>query len=182
MRHRGEFERAFHGTGLRADKVHSVDHLMRLPGSTNFMTKSKREKGYPEGERLARIVEWHPEHVYRLLDLPTLPEVAPSFPFFNEFGYEIASRFNSKDVTRFIRKGKPEISCSKLIASFYFIIIPHKVFTQGFHIMYIETHHMAKTVRHKKRMSSGSNGLINISFHQVPNPFIPDASILHAIK
>jgi P4 family phage/plasmid primase-like protien len=60
------------GTGLKADTCHSADHLMRLPETTNFLTEKKRKKGYPEGNRLASIVEWHPERVYRLEDLPTV--------------------------------------------------------------------------------------------------------------
>jgi hypothetical protein len=62
------------GTGLSADTCHSADHLMRLPGSTNFLTAKKRSFGYPEGDRPARIVDWHPERVYKLEDLPTLLE------------------------------------------------------------------------------------------------------------
>jgi P4 family phage/plasmid primase-like protien len=59
------------GTGLSADACHSADHLMRLPGTTNFLTTKKRSFGYPEGDRPARIIDWHPEHIYKLEDLPT---------------------------------------------------------------------------------------------------------------
>jgi hypothetical protein len=62
--------------GVKADSCHSVDHLMRAPGTTNFMTAKKRAKGYPEGDRPARIVDWHPEHVYPITDLPAVE--APS--------------------------------------------------------------------------------------------------------
>jgi hypothetical protein len=57
---------------VKADSCHSVDHLMRAPGTTNFMTAKKREKGYPEGDRPARIVDWNPEHVYPITDLPSV--------------------------------------------------------------------------------------------------------------
>jgi hypothetical protein len=57
------------GTRLRADKCHSADHLMRLPGTTNFLTAKKRSHGYPEGDRPARIVLWRPERVYKLEEL-----------------------------------------------------------------------------------------------------------------
>ena len=55
--------------GIKADSCWSVDHLMRAPGTTNFMTAKKRQKGYPEGDRQARIIEWHPERIYKLTEL-----------------------------------------------------------------------------------------------------------------
>jgi P4 family phage/plasmid primase-like protien len=58
------------GTGAKIDSCHSVDHLMRLPGTINFLTQKKIAKGYPPGDRPARIVEWNPERVYKLDDLP----------------------------------------------------------------------------------------------------------------
>lgn len=61
------------GCGAKIDSCHSVDHLMRLPGTTNFLTAKKQAKGYPEGNRVARIVEWHPERVYNLKELPSNP-------------------------------------------------------------------------------------------------------------
>ncbi len=61
------------GTGVKVDSCHSAEHLMRLPDTTNFMTAAKRKKGYPEGNRPAHIVEWHPERVHRLIDLPACP-------------------------------------------------------------------------------------------------------------
>jgi hypothetical protein len=57
--------------GIKIDSCHSIDHLMRLPETTNFLTEKKLKKGYPPGNRPARIVEWHPELVYRLDDLPS---------------------------------------------------------------------------------------------------------------
>lgn len=61
------------GTGIKVDACHSADHLMRLPGSTNFLTARKRdEKHYPEGDRPVRIVIWRPELVYKLEDLPAV--------------------------------------------------------------------------------------------------------------
>jgi hypothetical protein len=62
------------GTGLSADTCHSADHLMRLPGPMNFLTAKKRSFGYPEGDRPARIVDWHPERTYKLEDLPAASE------------------------------------------------------------------------------------------------------------
>ena len=59
------------GVGIKVDSCHSADHLMRLPGTTNCLTAKKRNKGYPEGDRPALIVEWHPECVYRLEELPS---------------------------------------------------------------------------------------------------------------
>jgi P4 family phage/plasmid primase-like protien len=56
--------------GVKIDKCHSADHLMRLPDAVNFLTEKKRKKGYPPGDRRARIVDWHPERVYKLEDLP----------------------------------------------------------------------------------------------------------------
>jgi hypothetical protein len=63
---------------LKIDSCHSVDHLMRLPDTTNFLTEKKLKKGCPPGDRPARIVEWHPEHVYRLAELAwqALPDEA----------------------------------------------------------------------------------------------------------
>jgi hypothetical protein len=58
------------GTGAKIDSCHSVDHLMRLPGTINFLTQKKIDKGYPPGDRPARIVAWHPERVYKLDELP----------------------------------------------------------------------------------------------------------------
>lgn len=58
------------GTGAKIDSCHSVDHLMRLPGSINFLTQKKIDKGYPPGDRPARIVMWHPERIYKLDELP----------------------------------------------------------------------------------------------------------------
>ena len=69
-------------------------------------------------------------------------------------------------MSRFIWKGKPQKCSTKLIASFYLIIIPNKIFSKSFHIVNIETHHMTKSMRHKECMSTCSNCLINISFHQ----------------
>jgi hypothetical protein len=62
------------GTGLTADTCHSADHLMRLPGTINFTTQKKLDKGYPPGNRPARIVEWHPERIYKLEELPSRPD------------------------------------------------------------------------------------------------------------
>src|SRR5712692_9568926 len=59
------------GTGLKADTCHSADHLLRLAGTTNFVTKKKLAKGYPPGNRPARIVAWNPERVYTLEELPS---------------------------------------------------------------------------------------------------------------
>jgi hypothetical protein len=58
--------------GVKADSCWSIDHLMRAPGTTNFMTAKKREKGYPEGDRPSRVVAWHPELVYNIEDLPKI--------------------------------------------------------------------------------------------------------------
>jgi hypothetical protein len=55
--------------GIKIDSCHSVDHLMRLPDTTNFMTEQKLKKGYPPGNRPACIIEWHPERVYKLAEL-----------------------------------------------------------------------------------------------------------------
>ncbi len=41
--------------GVKIDKCHSADHLMRLPGTINFLTAKKRVKGYPEGDRPGAI-------------------------------------------------------------------------------------------------------------------------------
>jgi P4 family phage/plasmid primase-like protien len=56
--------------GVKIDRCHSAEHLMRLPGPINFLTERKRKKGYPEGDRRARIVYWHPECIYKLDELP----------------------------------------------------------------------------------------------------------------
>ncbi len=58
------------GTETGADSCHSADHLMRLPGTINFLTAKKLKKGYPPGERTARIIDWHPKRIYKLEDLP----------------------------------------------------------------------------------------------------------------
>ena len=57
--------------GIKVDSCHSAEHLMRLPNTTNFLTGVKRKKGYPDGNRPAHIVDWHPERVYKLTDLPS---------------------------------------------------------------------------------------------------------------
>jgi Primase C terminal 2 (PriCT-2) len=62
------------GSGVIADKCHTADHLMRLPGTTNFLTEKKRSHGYPQGDRPARIVDWHPDRVYKLEELPAAKE------------------------------------------------------------------------------------------------------------
>lgn len=49
---------------FEADRCHSIEHLMRLPGTRNLLTDSKRAKGYPERERVARIVVFEPDRLY----------------------------------------------------------------------------------------------------------------------
>src|SRR5664280_2519084 len=71
------------------------------------------------------------------------------FPLSYQFRYEIASGFNSKYMTWFIRQGKPEKCRTKLFASFHLIIITNIVFTKTFHIVNVQTHHMTKSVRHE---------------------------------
>ncbi|MBX9845208.1 MAG: RepB family DNA primase [Xanthobacteraceae bacterium] len=49
----------FEATG--GDGCWSIEHLMRLPGTINIETQKKVAKGYPRGNRDARIVEWNEE-------------------------------------------------------------------------------------------------------------------------
>src|SRR5439155_7721904 len=88
--------------GIKIDSCHSVDHLMRLPDTTNFMTDKKLKKGYQPGNRPARIVQWHPERVYELEELRSHPlpdDLAPTISG-TEIDIEGALRIESLDALR----------------------------------------------------------------------------------
>jgi hypothetical protein len=57
------------------DSCFTVDHLLALPGTIKLATEKKLGKGYPPGDRPARIVEWHPERRYKLEDFPAAPPI-----------------------------------------------------------------------------------------------------------
>lgn len=59
---------------IGGDSCWSIDHLLRLPGSINFLTQKKLDKGYPPGKRIASIVHWVPQNIY---DFSTFPQAAP---------------------------------------------------------------------------------------------------------
>lgn len=56
-----------------ADSCHSIDHLMRLPGTINRPDERKRRKG--REPRLAEIVEWADDRVYDLDEFVKAQEV-----------------------------------------------------------------------------------------------------------
>lgn len=64
-------------TDLQADHCHSIDHIMRLPGTVNLPTKKKRAKGRKPA--LARVVEADWTRRYRLDDFTPAPRnLAPA--------------------------------------------------------------------------------------------------------
>src|SRR4030042_3677821 len=92
------------------------------------------------------------------------------FPFFLPHIYklrdEITTGFNCQYMSGFKRKGKAEICQSELLAPCCLIVIANIVLSQRFHVMDIQTKHMAKPVRHEQGMSTGGYCRINITFHQ----------------
>jgi hypothetical protein len=60
------------------DSCFTVDHLLALPGTMKRETGKKLGKGYPPGDRPARIVQWHPERRYKLEDFPAAPPIETS--------------------------------------------------------------------------------------------------------
>jgi len=68
MRWNLQLELLFH-----ADSCHSVDHVMRLPGTLNRPNAKKRKRG--QQLALAQVVEWHPERVYDLAQFTKAPAV-----------------------------------------------------------------------------------------------------------
>ena len=75
-------------------------------------------------------------------------------------------------MTRPVRKRKAKRSQPELSAALHLIIVTHIILSKAFHIMYVKTHHMTKTVRHKESRCPCCNCLINITFHE--------AQILHS--
>ena len=69
-------------------------------------------------------------------------------------------------MSRFKRQGESQECKPELVASLYIIIVTDIVFSQSFHIVHIETHHMSKAVRHEKCMGSGADGIIHIALHK----------------
>jgi hypothetical protein len=57
---------------LRGDNCHSVEHLMRLPGTINWPDKKKRDRG--RVPVLATLYEWNTERVY---DISAFPKLEP---------------------------------------------------------------------------------------------------------
>lgn len=101
-------------SGTVADSCHSIEHLMRAPGTTNFMTVKKRAKGYPEGDRPSRIVDWHPERIYDIEQLPKVvkPKLTAEPPPSDDASPSILSLSDDRlaavapDVMEIIRTGK----------------------------------------------------------------------------
>jgi hypothetical protein len=56
--------------GERDESTRNIDRIMRLPGTTNWPTKSKLEKNPRRVPVMARLIEHHSERVYALEDLP----------------------------------------------------------------------------------------------------------------
>jgi hypothetical protein len=60
------------------ESTRNIDRIMRLPGTTNWPTKTKLAKGRVPIE--ARLIEHHPQRVYSLADLPKAKPKAGTAP------------------------------------------------------------------------------------------------------
>ena len=51
---------------LNGDSVHAINHILRLPGTTNYPTQAKIKRG--QVERKAEIIKFNPELIYNVND------------------------------------------------------------------------------------------------------------------
>ncbi len=79
---------------------------------------------------------------------------------------EIDARLIGDDKSLLQTTSHAQGSKTKLSRWSDFIVIAHIDLSKIFHIMYIQSHHVPQSVRHKQGMCSGSNGLVHIATHQ----------------
>ena len=102
-------------------------------------------------------------------------------PFFEQFGNEINSRLVGHHKTRLQLAAHPQRLCAKLLNRLRFSIIANINLPQILHIVNIEPHHMADSVRHKQCVGTCSHSLVNIAAHQ-PQSLQPCGQHLAALQ